>query len=58
MLMVGPFASFGEWAEIRSPVEGHFLESIAPTAFAKTIAETASGSESSFTMAATQRLAI
>jgi HK97 family phage prohead protease len=37
--MYGRFASFGEWAEIRSAKEGHFFESVAPTAFERTIAE-------------------
>jgi hypothetical protein len=33
------FALFNRWTEIDSPVEGHFLERIAPGAFKKTIAE-------------------
>lgn len=35
--MIGRFASFGEWAEIDSISEGHFLERMAPTAFETTI---------------------
>lgn len=37
--MYGRVASFGEWIEIRSPVEGNFMESMSSTAFEKTIAE-------------------
>jgi HK97 family phage prohead protease len=37
--LVGHFARFGEWAEIDSVFEGHFLERVAPGAFKKTIAE-------------------
>lgn len=37
--LVGHFASFDEWAEIDSVFEGHFMERIAPGAFAKTISE-------------------
>jgi hypothetical protein len=32
--LVGHFASFNEWTEIRSTVEGHFMERIAPGATA------------------------
>lgn len=38
-IMYGHFSKFGEWAEIDSLYEGHFLERVAPGAFAKTIAE-------------------
>ena len=34
----GHFARFNEWAEIDSAIEGHFLERIAPGAFAQTLA--------------------
>ena len=37
--LVGHFARFGEWAEIHSIHEGHFLERLSPGAFRKTIAE-------------------
>ena len=37
--LAGHFAVFGEWTEINSCWEGNFLESIAPGAFSKTIAE-------------------
>ena len=37
--MVGHFARFGEWAEIDSVFEGHFMERLAPGAFRKTFAE-------------------
>jgi HK97 family phage prohead protease len=37
--MVGRFAVFNQWTEIRSSYEGHFLERIAPGAFAKTFEE-------------------
>lgn len=37
--MVGHFAVFNQWAEINSAIEGHFMERIAPGAFAKTIRE-------------------
>lgn len=37
--LVGWMARFDEWAEIRSWVEGHFLERFAPGAFKKTFAE-------------------
>jgi len=37
--LAGHFARFGEWAEIDSVFEGHFLERVAPGAFKKTIAE-------------------
>ena len=37
--LVGHFARFGEWAEIDSTFEGHFLERVAPGAFKKTLAE-------------------
>lgn len=35
----GHFAVFNEWTEINSAFEGHFLERIAPGAFAKTMSE-------------------
>lgn len=38
-LMEVRFSKFGEWYEIKSRIEGHFLERIMPGAFAKTIAE-------------------
>ena len=37
--MYGQFANFGQWAEIRSPIEGHFLERVGRTAFEQTIAQ-------------------
>src|SRR4029453_18348362 len=37
--MTGHLAVFNEWTEINSRAEGHFLERIAPGAFAKTIKE-------------------
>lgn len=37
--MFGHFAEFETWTEINSTLEGHFLERVAPTAFAKTISE-------------------
>jgi HK97 family phage prohead protease len=36
-LLTGHFARFGEWTEISSLIEGHFMEKVAPGAFAKTI---------------------
>lgn len=41
--LVGHFAVFDEWTEIRSAWEGHFLERIARGAFKKTIAENRDG---------------
>lgn len=38
-VMVVNFARFGEWTEIRSLIEGHFMERFAPGAFTKTIQE-------------------
>jgi HK97 family phage prohead protease len=38
-LLTGHFARFGEWTEIASLVEGHFMEKVAPGAFGKTIRE-------------------
>lgn len=37
--LVGHFASFNEWTEIRSSDEGHFMERIAAGSFERTIAE-------------------
>lgn len=37
--LYGRFAAPGEWTEIRSAAEGHFMESMAPNAFEKTIAQ-------------------
>jgi HK97 family phage prohead protease len=37
--LTGHFALFNEWAEIHSRLEGHFLERIAPGAFARAFAE-------------------
>lgn len=37
--LIGRFATFGDWYEIDSWMEGHFLESLKRGAFAKTIAE-------------------
>jgi phage head maturation protease len=37
--LTGRFAAPGEWTEIRSVVEGHFMERFAPGAFTKTISE-------------------
>lgn len=41
-ILHGSFAVYGEWAEIRSAVEGHFYERFAPRAFRKTMSESAS----------------
>jgi phage head maturation protease len=38
-VMVGRFAAPGEWTEIKSISEGHFMERMAPSAFEKTIQE-------------------
>jgi len=38
-VMTGHFSVFNEWTEISSVREGHFMERIAPGAFAKTIRE-------------------
>jgi HK97 family phage prohead protease len=35
--LVGYFARFDEWTEVNSAFEGHFMESLAPGAFRKTI---------------------
>lgn len=35
--MVGHFSTFNDWYEVDSYIEGHFLERVAPGAFAKTI---------------------
>jgi phage head maturation protease len=37
------FALFNRWTEIDSPIEGHFMERIAPGAFKKTITENIAG---------------
>jgi hypothetical protein len=37
--LTGHFAVFDQWTQIRSKFEGHFLERIAPGAFAKTFRE-------------------
>jgi capsid assembly protease len=37
--LFGHFGVFNEWAEIESAYEGHFMERVAPGAFAKTIRE-------------------
>ena len=37
--MVGHFSTFGDWYEVDSWIEGHFLESVGKGAFTKTIAE-------------------
>jgi HK97 family phage prohead protease len=37
--LFGHFARFGEWTEINSAFEGHFMERIAPGAFKKTFSE-------------------
>lgn len=37
--LAGHFAVFNRWTEIDSPLEGHFMERVAPGAFAKTFAE-------------------
>jgi HK97 family phage prohead protease len=39
--LVGNLAVFGEWTEIRSAREGHFMERMSPGAFSKTISENA-----------------
>lgn len=41
--MFGHFAVFNEWTEIDSWMEGHFMERIAPGAFAKTFRENRDG---------------
>jgi hypothetical protein len=38
-LLVGHFTPFGEWAEIRSRIEGHFLEQVQRGAFRRSFAE-------------------
>jgi HK97 family phage prohead protease len=38
LVLSGHFARFNEWTEIDSVFEGHFLERVAPGAFARTIA--------------------
>jgi HK97 family phage prohead protease len=38
-LLTGHFARFGEWTEISSLIEGHFMEKVAPGAFTRTIKE-------------------
>jgi len=40
-ILFGHFARFNEWTEIDSVFEGHFLERVAPGAFAKTFREQA-----------------
>lgn len=40
--MTGHFSTFGDWYEVDSLIEGHFLESIGRKAFDKTIAESRS----------------
>lgn len=37
-VMAGHFSVFNQWTEIRSAFEGHFLERVAPGAFARTLA--------------------
>jgi HK97 family phage major capsid protein len=37
--MVGRFSTFGDWYEVDSLIEGHFLESVGTRAFEKTISE-------------------
>jgi HK97 family phage major capsid protein/HK97 family phage prohead protease len=37
--MVGHFSTFGDWYEVDSVFEGHFLERVGPRAFDKTISE-------------------
>jgi HK97 family phage prohead protease len=37
--LTGHFSVFNTWYEVDSVVEGHFLERVAPGAFARTIAE-------------------
>jgi HK97 family phage prohead protease len=37
--LYGHLAVFNEWTEINSPVEGHFMEVIAPGAFTRTLRE-------------------
>jgi len=40
-ILSGELAVFNQWTEIRSPIEGHFMEQIAPGAFKKTLADRA-----------------
>lgn len=40
-VLEGRMAPYGEWTEIRSAVEGHFMERLAPSSLAKTLAEKA-----------------
>jgi hypothetical protein len=37
--MVGHFSTYGDWYEVDSFLEGHFLESVSPRAFQKTMRE-------------------
>lgn len=37
--LAGHFAVFNRWTEIDSPLEGHFMERVAPGAFSKTFSE-------------------
>lgn len=37
--LVGNLVTFNQWAEVKSPVEGHFMERSAPGAYTKTFAE-------------------
>jgi hypothetical protein len=37
--LYGQFAAPGEWAEINSATEGHYLERMAPSVFENSIAE-------------------
>jgi hypothetical protein len=37
--MSGYFSTFGDWYEVDSWIEGHFMESVSPRAFGKTIRE-------------------
>ena len=40
-ILAGRFAAPGEWTEIKSVTEGHFMERFSQDAFAKTIRESA-----------------
>lgn len=42
--MVGHFSTFGDWYEVDSAFEGHFMERVAPSAFDGAIAAFAAGS--------------
>src|SRR4030095_620444 len=39
LIVEGRMMPFGEWTEVRSSIEGHFLEQFVPGSLTKTIAE-------------------